>query len=375
MESGFSRITTTALVALAIAVVAAGALVWRSRTALPAPGSETYEQVTRAFYHGLAALEVGLLDDAKREFTTVTTTVEEEPAAWANLGLTHLRLGELDTAAVPIERAIMLAPDNADLALLAGRMEIARGNLDDGVARLRRAVELAPDALQPRFALAEEVERSGAADADAQALALLDELVKRAPRNMAVVVERTRVAAKAGDLQRLNDGIARLQPMAANWPPLAVQQYQDLQSAVAANDLQMAQRATAFLRNVLARVPAFGEDLGSIRTPTELIAEPVGRFLALTPPSATPAAADAALRFEVQALGAAGQPAELLFVALDPAGAAPAIYTRAIEGLVSVAGGNAVGQFPMNPQGPGPTAHSVLSADFDNDLITDVVLG
>jgi len=374
VESGFSRITTTALVALAIAVVAAGALVWRSRTALPAPGSETYEQVTRAFYHGLAALEVGLLDDAKREFTTVTTTVEDEPAAWANLGLTHLRLGELDAAAVPIERAIMLAPDNADLALLAGRMEIARGNLDDGVARLRRAVELAPDALQPRFALAEEVERAGAADADAQALALLDELLKLAPRNMAVLVERTRVAAKAGDLQRLNDGIARLQPMAANWPPLAVQQYQDLQSAIAANDLQMAQRATAFLRNVLARVPAFGEDLGAVRTPTELIAEPVQRFLALTSPPANPAAADSTLRFETEPLDAAAGPVELLFVAPDPTGAVPAIYARAIEGLVPLVGGQPVGQFPMNPDGPGPTANSVLSADVDNDFITDVVL-
>ncbi|HVG70298.1 MAG TPA: FG-GAP-like repeat-containing protein [Vicinamibacterales bacterium] len=374
VESGFSRITTTALVALAIAVVAAGALVWRSRTALPAPGSETYEQVTRAFYHGLAALEVGLLDDAKREFTTVTTTVEDEPAAWANLGLTHLRLGELDAAAVPIERAIMLAPDNADLALLAGRMEIARGNLDDGVARLRRAVELAPDALQPRFALAEEVERAGAADADARALALLDELLKLAPRNMAVLVERTRVAAKAGDLQRLNDGIARLQPMAANWPPLAVQQYQDLQSAIAANDLQMAQRATAFLRNVLARVPAFGEDLGAVRTPTELIAEPVQRFLALTSPPANPAAADSTLRFETEPLDAAAGPVELLFVAPDPTGAVPAIYARAIEGLVPLVGGQPVGQFPMNPDGPGPTANSVLSADVDNDFITDVVL-
>ena len=103
MESGFSRITV--VVSIALIAVAAGAFVWRSRTALPAPGSEAYEQVTRAFYHGLAALEVGLLDDAKREFTAVTTEVEQEPAAWANLGLTHLRLGELDAAAVPVERA------------------------------------------------------------------------------------------------------------------------------------------------------------------------------------------------------------------------------------------------------------------------------
>jgi len=374
VESGFSRITAIALIAVVVIGAAAAALVWRARVALPAPGSETYEQVTRAFYRGMASLEVGLLDDAKREFTTVTAQVATEPAGWANLGLAHLRLGELDAAAVPIERALMLAPGNADLALLAGRMEIARGRLDDGVSQLRRAVELAPEALQPRFALAEEVERSGAADGDAQALTQLDELVKLAPLNMAVLVERARVAAKAGDLQRLNDAIARLEPMASSWPELAMQQYQELLTAVGANDLAMAQRATAFLRNVLARVPAFGEDLAAVRTPTELIAEPVQRFIALTPPSALPAAADANLRFEAEDLEAAIQAVEMLFVAPDPAGAAPAIYTRATEGLVPLGGGQAVGQFAMNPQGPGPTAHSVLSVDFDNDFITDVVL-
>jgi tetratricopeptide (TPR) repeat protein len=374
VESGFSRIGTAIIVAVIAIVSVAAVFVWRSRNALPAPGSETYERVTRAFYRGLASLEVGLLDDAKREFTTVTAQVVEEPAAWANLGLTHLRLGELEAAAVPVERALMLAPDNADLALLAGRMEIARGRLDDGVSQLRRAVELAPDALQPRFALAEEVERSGVADGDAQALTLLDELVQLAPQNMAVLVERARVAAKAGDLQRLNDSIARLKPMASSWPELAVQMYQELQTAVGANDLAMAQRSTAFLRNVLARVPAFGEDLASVRTPTELIAEPVQQFIALTPPSAVPAAPDANLRFEVQELEAAVQVAETLFVAPDPAGAAPAIYTRAIEGLVPVGGGQTVGQFPMNPDGPGATPDSVLSVDFDNDFITDVVL-
>ena len=48
--------------------------------------------------------------------------------------LTHLRLGELDAAAAPIERALALAPDNGDLVLLAARMETARGRLDEGLA-------------------------------------------------------------------------------------------------------------------------------------------------------------------------------------------------------------------------------------------------
>ena len=146
-------------VIVAISAVAAAVFVWRTQKALPVPGSPVYEQASRAFYKGLASLEVGLLDDAKREFTTVTTTIPEEPAAWANLGLAHLRLGELEAAAEPIGRALMLAPENVDLVLLAGRMEITRGRLDEGLMRMRRAVELSSNALEPRFALADELER------------------------------------------------------------------------------------------------------------------------------------------------------------------------------------------------------------------------
>ena len=358
-----------ALVAALLILLAIIVFVMR-RDTLPQPGSPEYEQVTRAFYHGLAALEVGLLDDAKREFTTVTTRVEKEPAAWANLGLTHLRLGELDAAAAPVERAIMLAPDNAHLALLAGRMEIARGRLDEGVAHLRRAVELAPDSLQSRFALAEEVERSGAAAGDTQALSLLDELVKLAPQNMAVLVDRARVAAKAGDFQRLNDSIARIKPIAANWPALAVQQYQDLQSAVAANDLAMAQRATAFLRNVLARVPAFGEDLGAVRTPTELIAEPVDRFIVLVPPAATPAEPDLQMVFAEDPISESSPIGEV-FVLPQDTDEPPRIFATGLTEIRSLTG--PATRVSLSARTDVLYTAGVAVGDWNNDFRRDIV--
>ncbi|HEY6509392.1 MAG TPA: tetratricopeptide repeat protein, partial [Vicinamibacterales bacterium] len=111
------------LVAAAAALALVAAVVYLRRPSLPAPGSETYDEISRAFYHGLAALEVGLLDDARQQFTRATTLVPEEPAAWANLGLAQLRLGELDAAVMPVERALELAPSNVDIAMLAGRME------------------------------------------------------------------------------------------------------------------------------------------------------------------------------------------------------------------------------------------------------------
>ena len=105
--SGKSLVAAVLVVA---ALAAAGIAALYLRPSLPAPGSEPYEQISRAFYHGLAALEVGLLDDARQQFTQATVLVPEEPAAWANLGLTQLRLGELEAAVQPVERALALAP-------------------------------------------------------------------------------------------------------------------------------------------------------------------------------------------------------------------------------------------------------------------------
>jgi len=101
------------LVILLLAVpIAAGAAVywWTSRTAgLPQPGSAEYEQATRYFHRGLAGLQVGLLDGAIEDFTRATTIAAGEPAIWANLGLTHLRLGAFDAAMPAVARAAELA--------------------------------------------------------------------------------------------------------------------------------------------------------------------------------------------------------------------------------------------------------------------------
>src|SRR6185369_13398066 len=113
------------VVVLAIAATGGYMLVRRNR--LPAPGSQVYEETTRAFYRGLAELQVGLLDDAKRDFGKATTLVPDEPAAWANLGLTSLRLGDFDAAAPPIEKAVSLAPASSDLVFLRGRLNTSRG--------------------------------------------------------------------------------------------------------------------------------------------------------------------------------------------------------------------------------------------------------
>src|SRR6185503_126523 len=106
-----------------------------------------------------------------------------------------------------------------------GRMEIARGRLDEGIAALRRAVALDPASLRARFALAEEIERAGGPNADAEAQQTLEELMSLQPQNLAVLLERTRLAAKRGDSSLLQDSVRRLDAFASNWLAQATEQY------------------------------------------------------------------------------------------------------------------------------------------------------
>jgi len=360
-----------ALVLLALVAGAVGLLIRGG--GLPTPGSAAYERVTRAFYRGLSALEVGLLDDARQQFIEATTLVPEEPASWANLGLAQLRLGELDEAMVPIARAIELAPGNGALVLLAARAEAARGDIDAALVRLREAVALDPDGLRARFALADELQRLNTPEADEEALTLLDEVVARVPDNLAALVERARIAARRGDAGRLDVSRAAIAPLTVTWPAQATAQFDAFEAAVADGAFNDAARATTFLRNVLSQVPAFQESQAVVRTPVELIAEPLDRFLVLEPPPARPAPADATIAFATET--AADAPADLV-LALYPGVESPPVLLAGDGAELRTLDGAAAWAYPLagavsaDPRRPA----TVAALDWNHDFLTDVAM-
>jgi len=269
------RATWIAAAGLALALVAAGVgayyYVARSANAdLPAAGSPAYEQTTSSFYRGVAQLQVGLLDDAKREFSKAAALAPGEPAAWANLGLAHLRLGEFDAASEPVAKAVALLPGSSELALLQGRLETSRGQLEPGIVHLRRAVDLDRTSLRARYALAEEIERAGGSGADAEAQQQFEQILLRQPDNLAALLERARLSAKRGDAAALRDSTMRLDGVSASWPAPAQEQFRALRQAVDAGNSADAARSVAFLRNVMVRSTVFRESLALVRTPKPL---------------------------------------------------------------------------------------------------------
>src|SRR3982751_2666923 len=148
-----SRLQFVSLLALLIILCISGC---KNAPKLPAKNSKEYNDTGRAFFVGLAALQVGDDIRAESELTRATQLAPDEPASWANLGLLSLRQRNLDVAAERLEKARGLAPDNSKIQVLTAILESARGHATETLNALRKAIELDPKNLRAIYMLAEE---------------------------------------------------------------------------------------------------------------------------------------------------------------------------------------------------------------------------
>ncbi len=355
------------LALVAVVVVLGLHLVGRPDVEERAGGSPAPEEVVRHFYRGLAHLQVGRTDAAAEEFHLAAQLAPGEPASWANLALAHLRLGDFDAGSDALARAAELAPESGPVAFLEAQLALATGQREVGIESLRRAVELDPGNLPARMALVQEVEASGQPGADAEAQRLLEEILALQPENAAVLVERARLAAKREDGELLRDTVERLGRLAIEWPESVVEQYRSLASAAAADELAVASRRTAFLRNVLVQVPTFLDQRRLVTPAPELVGQPFTRFLVFASPPAAPAPPDLELTFDRREIGE-GNPASwaaLLAISLDGE-QAPAVFAAGGRELRRV---DAAGEALAFPGGAGqaqpPAGLAAVDWNFD----------
>ncbi len=342
----------------------------RREEKLPDQSSQQYRDAVRAFYVGLAALQVGEEGRAEEGLTRVTELVPGEPAAWANLGLLSIKQREFDAAAGRLEKARSLAPENSRIILAQATLASSRGNLAESTSLLRRAVELDPRNLKAIYSLAQEVERQGGDANEAESQRLSEKILEVQPNNLAALLEVTRLAAKRGDTATLQDALTRVAALAATWPQEAKEQLAALQTAAAGSDTRAAGARVAFLRNVLVRIPEYRTDINAVKLPTGELGEPFTAFLKLPSPSPVPAPPDDGLTFTEEPLPdlATGKWAWAGAVSLDGE-SAPVII--AANGREARAGGATL-NFPGGPQAAPPSAAGVLAMDFNYDFKMDL---
>jgi tetratricopeptide (TPR) repeat protein len=99
-------------------------------------------------HHAAATFELtrGDMEHALSDERTALTFAPEEPALLMNLAYIHLRRSEFKQSLDYLERARRVAPDNPDVAKLAGWAYYGMNNLPQAVAEWKRAMVLRPEA-------------------------------------------------------------------------------------------------------------------------------------------------------------------------------------------------------------------------------------
>ncbi|HKC65036.1 MAG TPA: FG-GAP-like repeat-containing protein, partial [Pyrinomonadaceae bacterium] len=340
---------------------------------LPAKNSKEYNDTVRAFYVGLAALQVGDDVRAESELTKATQFAPDEPASWANLGLLSLRQRNLDVAAERLERARTLAPDNSRIQVLIAILESSRGRSTEAINALHKAIELDPKNLKALYMLAEETERQNEEASVAEVQKLLSKILEIQPDNLAVLLEATRVAAKRNDTEALKNLVARISDHSAVWPTEVQQQLKTLQDAVANNDTHAAATRVVFLKNVLVRVPEYRNSLAAVKMQPGEDAEPFTHFLRLENPVFQPAPADEALTFNAEPIPEfqSGKWDWIGAISLNGEDAPVIAVANWREVRLST---GAILPFPGGKNSYTLRAHAVLPVDFNYDFKTDLVL-
>jgi Tfp pilus assembly protein PilF len=340
---------------------------------LPAKSSKEYVDAVSAFYVGLGALQVGDDVHADAKLAEFTSLVPDEPVGWANWGVLALRQRKLDVAGQRLERARKLDSDSDHVYELLGLWESNRGDSAKAIADWRKAIEINPRNYRAAYRLAEEVERQGGVNSDAEYQSLLQKILDAQPDNLAAQLELARLAAKNGDAAALKMRLSQIASRSSDWPSEVKTQLANLQAAAEGPDVRTAATRTTFLRNSLMRVPEFRESLAVLKAPAGEEAEPFVHFLRLAPPDFTPAPADTALAFAVQpvANGDAGSWSWVSAVALGSAGVPVIALANGREVRLST-GANF--PFPGGPSAVLPFPEGILQADLNYDFKTDLIL-
>ncbi len=358
--------------AIAFLLVAAVLTIASCRSKVPAKSSKEYDEVVRAFYVGLAALQVGDDVRADSKLAQVTQLVPAEPAGWANWGLLALRQRNFESAAERLERARSLAPQSDQIYYLIGLLESSRGRSGAAVTALRKAIEINPKNLIATYKLAEEIERQGGENSESEYQQLVQKMLEVQPDNLAVLLELGRIAAKRGDADTLHRVVSKISGRSSGWPAEVQQQLGALQTAAGGPDPRQAATRITFLRNVLVRVPQYRRNLSVIKPPPGEEAEPFTHFLLLESPAFAPAPADTAISLSPEPLpnAPAGKWSWIGAISLNGEGTPTVVVANAREVHI----GNASYPFPGGPSAVSPAPEGIAALDFSYDFKTDLVL-
>jgi len=157
---------------------------------------------------GLASLEEGDLEEARKRFATVRQLAPEEPLGWANGAVAAMRSKDLARAKNLLAGALDRAPGDARVVALEGILRELAGETAPAIEAYERAAAADPSDLPSRWASARLLsETPGGAP---RAGKLVETALERAPGNLFLLARLSEMLRSAGDLARAAKAHERL---------------------------------------------------------------------------------------------------------------------------------------------------------------------
>lgn len=325
---GSSRRPLIAGLVLIVALVL-GALWWlrgwtfvKRQTASP----ETVAQ----FHTSLAALDVEENELAARLLEEAIEQEPREPALWANLAVARLRLRETEAARQALERALEIAPDASGLGVLRAEVLEQAGEIEQAIEQLRQVHERSPDDIAATYYLASLLGQIRSEETDREQLALLMDILQRAPQNLRAQAEAARLAATLQLEDELRTVLGQLQTQSESWPESAREQLANAQQALQEGDFRRAAVSLTFMENVLKPEAIYQEALAQLGVfSAGSVGSPMRSFVHLELPPPQAADADHDMTFQLEGISGEGVPNVVLAVQPEGDHPSPLVVTIA----------------------------------------------
>ncbi|HEV8608663.1 MAG TPA: FG-GAP-like repeat-containing protein [Thermoanaerobaculia bacterium] len=147
---------------------------------------------------GLAALEEGNLDEARRRFETVRQLAPSEALGWANGAVTALRAKDAVAAKELLAEALRRAPDDARVLSIEGTRRELAGDFAGAVEACEKAAAADPADLVSRWSAARLLSEKIPAGS-ARAIRMIESALERAPSNLFLLARLSELRRNAGD--------------------------------------------------------------------------------------------------------------------------------------------------------------------------------
>lgn len=335
----------------------------------------SYLQQVSAFTIGSVALQVADNGGHDKKYLHLASELApQEPAVWADLGLMEMRASppNYQKAAEYLHKAEQLAPRSGAIQRLLGLLEFQQGHLSEAIQHYQKAIQLNPNDLQARYALATSYDQVGTPDALLQEQQQLEAILASRPDNLFAQLLLTQVAARRGDMATLKHAIALLQTRASTFPQDAAIELSQLKATVKAGDVRQAALLSRFLENELKLTGAYFQSRVALAGNSNVVGEPIMRFLKLLNPPSTPAPPDMQLSYTPTPIPAPiAHPSLAAATWLDSSGT-PLDY-MANARTVWLGNGQKL-SFPGGTANVPPTPSGILPLDVNYDARMDFAL-